>query len=183
MKEYAKNMFHLAGSVLKYEIMGKFFAAAITVSVLGIASAIQKNGFVFNQILVCLVYFPSFYSVLWKVGNKSGKKAGEDWKGLKVGLIASLPYFITTAIVIILKLCQSSVSIFWYRIVNIQYISLLTLMFSNTNNLNEISWQAIILCCMLQFLIPLATQLAHTLGRHHFSFSERIMYKLPKQRK
>lgn len=175
MKKTSGRLISLAASVLKFEIMGKFFAAAVTLTVLGIASSIEKQGFVLNQILVCLVYFPSFYSVLWREGNKS-KNSGERFKGLRVGLLASTPYFLSTLIIIILKLLGSSASILWYRIVNVQYISIYTEIFPG-NNLNEIGWGAIIICFAVQLLLPLMTQLSYTLGRKHFSFSERIVYK------
>lgn len=183
MKKTSNRLISLAMSVLKYEIMGKVFAAAITFTILGIASSIDKPGFVFNQILVCLVYFPSFYSVLWRDGNKEAKNNNGRLKGLRVGFLASTPYFISTLIIIVLKLIGSSASILWYRIINIQFISFYAKIFSG-NNLNDIAWNAIFISFALQLLLPLATQLSYALGRRHFSFSERLMYKRkPKQGK
>lgn len=174
-----KNIGSLALSVLKFELMGKFFAVAITISVLGIASAIHKSGFVFNQILVCLAYFPSFYGVLWKAGSRSDVVDSRDdkWKGLKVGLLASVPYFLSTLALVIIKVLQADISILWYRILNVQYLSIFNTLFPSTNNLSEIGWMSILICFALQLILPLVTQISYTLGRHHFSVSEHIMYK------
>ncbi len=175
---------NLALSVFKFELMGKFFAATITITVLGIASAIHKSGFFLNQILVCLVYFPSFYGVLWKTGNRAPDPSIDRWKGLKVGFLASVPYFLGTVVLIILKILQSEVSVFWYRILNIQYLSILNTIFSEGNNITQTTWPSIFICIVLQFIIPLVSQLSYTIGCHHFSISEHIMYKnISNQRK
>lgn len=169
---------NLALSVLKFELMGKFFAAAVTITVLGIASAVHKSGFLVNQIFVCLVYFPSFYGVMWRAGSRVPSGGDCDkWKGLKVGFFASLPYFLSTVVLVILRCMQSQSSVLWYRILNIQYLSVFRFAFSSGNAIAQIPWSAIWICIALQFVPMLVTQLAYTLGRCRFSVSEHIMYK------
>lgn len=171
----------LALSVLKFELMGKFFAAVISVFILSIATYAGFNGAVLNQILVLIAYCASFYSVLWKRGmsdvNMASVRKKDMLTGLKAGLLASVPYFLGALIVIVLKLVNADASVLWYRILNVQYISFYTSVFPHTNRLDEISLSTLLISVIPLFILPLETQIAYILGRKKFSVSEHMVYK------
>lgn len=138
--------------------------------------------------IVCLFSTGCFvFDILNKRGYKdgtlvrSGSRKPDKFKGLKIGLIASVPALITYLLFIIFSASNKGVALELYMIFNACFWSTLELLFTSSNTASDITvWQFIVMF-LLQMVIPALSQLFYYLGYKDYEFLGKIVYKSKKK--
>ncbi|MBQ2781199.1 MAG: hypothetical protein IJF42_06545 [Clostridia bacterium] len=129
-------------------------------------------------LLVCMCY-----SDMWTLGDKDnnnvnlGRMAEDKLYGLKVGLLASVPSFITFVLLVISK-CGGLTDKFivWYRLLNMPSIMPLMLITDSANETSAISAWLLIPIFALLLIVPAFCALGYFLGYKEYSLSEHFLY-------
>lgn len=124
------------------------------------------------------------YSYFHKIGDSdavlvnSGYAAERKFRGLIIGLLASIPSFITVVLLIMERLDIISINMYnYYKIANAPYFPLLNTLFNVQQSIFETSILDFIIAISVVLIVPLMAFFAYNLGLHRFSFSEKIFYK------
>ncbi len=136
------------------------------------------------QLLMLTILIAMLYTPLWRQGDSDRNKAdfgrmeSDKLRGLKIGLIGSIPSGLIALGLVVSKLTGLMPNyIFAYR--------LLTMIFAPINNAltNGVTWTSQMTWWMLPVavlswaIIPLTTALAYWFGYNRVSLGERLVYK------
>ncbi len=109
----------------------------------------------------------------------TGNKAEDKLRGLKIGLIANAPIYLSYLIFLIAKTGVISGS--WYavfRFLNFPQFMLINALYGQTTSTAaDISWQKVALGVLTFVVIPLLSYVCYTLGYKRIKISEKIIYK------
>ncbi len=154
-----------------------------------ISQMTKKGNIVFllaTQIFCTLLTVVFVYSPLWELGCKDSnlvkfKHKNEDiFKGLKIGLIATVPSFIIFIAFVIGTLNSSEISTAIYKFINCYNYSFIDIILKNSPTVGEISFSKYLIMFLLLFVIPLVAFVAYLLGYKDISLSEKFVYKKKK---
>lgn len=129
-------------------------------------------------VLVCLVY-----PYLWDRGYKernlvqTGNMKSNPLKGLKIGLIASIPAYL---FLIVSVITNFSVAIF--KILNSAYFSLIDFIAEEPTGFSSLNAWQIVLIALCFLIMPMVSFIGYYLGYNDYSISERIIYKGKKKK-
>ncbi len=139
--------------------------------------------------LLLLAAFP--YSILWPRGDRDknavnfGHMQEDKLRGLKVGLMASIPSCIGYVLLVLSKL-----GVFWpgyyffYRFANVPFMPIIDAVVPRGIQLStEVSWVGILVMLITVVFVPLISHVAYTLGYHQISLSEKFIYKNPNKKR
>lgn len=138
--------------------------------------------------IICLFSTCCFvFDILNKRGYKdgtlirSGSKKLDKFKGLKIGLLASVPALITYILFIIFFASNKGVALELYMITNACFWPSLELVLKSADTASDIAvWQFIVMF-LLQMVIPWLAQLFYYLGYKDYEFLGKIVYKSKKK--
>lgn len=143
---------------------------------------------VITQIGLLVLVCTFAYGVLWELGDKDENRVRyhgisyDKWRGLKVGLLATVP---AAAVYAVLLLCRFSVLpeniAGFYRFLNAPYLPYINWLFPVSEKLADIPVKNMLLIGLTLLPVPLVSCGAYLLGYHHFSAAEHITYKPAKK--
>lgn len=132
------------------------------------------------------------YTDLWRQGDKDanavhfGRIAYDKWKGLKVGLVASIPSFLTYVVLVAEKLFG-----FWqpyaglYRIFHLTFYPIIVWAFGSNVTVGTagIGWGGIALALIPVLVTPIVAVIGYGLGYRQIIVSEKLIYKDKKKKR
>ena len=138
-----------------------------------------------TQISGFIILFGFINASLSKLGDAdrnlvlTGNKAEDKLRGLKIGLIANLPIYLSYIIFLIAK--TGAISGNWYavfRFLNFPQFTLINALYGQTTSTAAaISWSSVALGTLTFVVIPLLSYISYTLGYKRINISEKIIYK------
>lgn len=125
------------------------------------------------------------YASLWKLGDAdrtlvlTGNKAEDKLKGLRIGLKANIPIYISYIIFLIAKIGIISGNFYAiFRFINFpQFVVINSLYGQATSSADAISWLNVVLGIVTFIIIPLVSAISYILGYNRVNIGERIVYK------
>lgn len=190
MKKNKYVAWRIALSTFGTSIVAVVFTSLVVMSLGGFS-----DNFIWSlvvQLISALIFISMVYSPSWYCGDHDsnsvqfGRMEEDLYKGLKIGLLAMIPYALTPVILVLSKLQafgELDLS-FVYRILNIHQLYAINWLVSPEKTIAEVSWLAIIGVWLYHLVIPLTCGIAYRLGYAHISLSERLIFKnLPKNTK
>lgn len=101
----------------------------------------------------------------------------KTWFGFKVGLLVSVPGFVSYILLIIYKLLN--LNDFWvvYNIINVPFKQVIILLSSNAQSIDQLSLFSMILLALIPILIPAISQFAYLIGYSEGKIGKKIIYK------
>lgn len=138
--------------------------------------------------IMCLLMVGSFsFEILLKRGYKdgtlvrSGNKKPDKFRGLKIGVLASVPALISFVIFVIFAGANKGVAVELYMLANASFWPALDLVFASTKTAGDIAiWQFVVMF-LLQMAIPAISAVSYYLGYRDFEFLSKIVYKKKKK--
>lgn len=187
-----KTNFQVACQIFGSHAVGILLCLIISFCLLGLGSIIPLQ--IFTGIMSVIIYFFIISGPTWKLGNgdlnrvKFGRIKEDKLRGLKAGLIASVPIFIMNLLLILAKAELFPNFYVAYKLLNshlfniIGFIDGTFLGVKNTAYLQYVSWASIIVTCVLSTIItPLFCHINYMLGYKDIILSDRIIYKKQKK--
>lgn len=175
MASYWKESLKLFGLHVLFAIVSVFLLGSFSfVATSAVGSKIYSS-------VTALLYLSTLYSFVWQAGRKDvrylnvlKKHTGTDcqkiniWKGLWIGLLASIPSFIMLGLFIY----ASHAGGMYYVWVNISYrvYQAAFLAWLGNDNLSYF-WN----CIIVTVLVPLLSGVAYFMGTRQFSITERYL--------
>lgn len=183
-----KGVLKLALQIYGRVVLASIMCLIVSVSVLTLLNNLL--GRVLGQ-LFCLVIFCTLpYQHLWHEGDSDCNKVNfghleEDLhRGLKVGLIASIPSFLLAFVPILAKAgIISEAFLLLYRFLTPAFFPLYQALFPATLTLAEVSWGAVIGSSLTFLILPGLCWGGYLLGYYRVSISERFIYVNPNKKK
>ena len=138
---------------------------------------------IITEIFLLIMMTVFVYNNLWNLGDKDKgaviyrRKKEDKLKGLKIGLIASIPSFIITTVIFVGRTTfAKEVSVALYAFLNAHWYKLIILI-SGGGYFHELKiWEVVVFYALL-FFVPLVAHIAYTLGYKSFMLSEKLIYK------
>lgn len=137
------------------------------------------------QIAMAILFVVFPYSQLWDQGDRDhnsvqfGHMAEDRLRGLKVGLMASIPAAAAFLLLIVLK----AVRVFpqyavYYRWLNVCFWSIFNFFIpTSVYTLPDVSWAAVPAMLIILAVLPLTAHIGYTLGYRQISVRDKIVYK------
>lgn len=151
--------------------------SATTKTIMGILTQIVM--------LVVLGIFP--YHILWQFGNRDDTNVRykgqrpDPWRGVKIGALATLPFALMWAVLMIAKFIEWNGFFQIYNLISFPYIQYNTLVLGSFNSISEVAlWRILLLLPTLLF-VPLVSGVAYRLGGNQFSIAEFLTFKKKKE--
>lgn len=138
-----------------------------------------------TQTLGAVILFAFLYKHLWRLGDSdrnlvtTGNGVEDKLRGLKIGLIANTPIYLSYVIFLIAK--SGILAGEWYavfRFLNFPQFSIINALYGQaTSTAAAISWASALLGAVTFIAIPLFTTIAYILGYKRINIGERLVYK------
>ncbi len=138
-----------------------------------------------TQILGAVILFGFINNSLKKLGDSdrnlvlTGNIAEDKFRGLKIGLIANAPIYLSYIIFLLAK--AGIVSPNWYalfRFLNFpQFVIINSLYGQATSSAVGIEWSNVVLGALTFIVLPLFSYITYTLGYKRINIGEKIIYK------
>ena len=134
------------------------------------------------QIICILTFYGPIYMNAWGFGDRdcnyvSFNRIKKDMLfGLKIGLIAVIPYFLTSAILIYSKLNPMHNLVLAYKLLNTHLFGIIYLI-APSAEIKDFSWPDIFLLNALNIFIPAVSTLGYVLGFKRISISQKLIFK------
>ena len=186
----SKSIFSYGLSVFVRSIFASFMCLIMTMSITVISFnwIAQLIIQIFSLILFCTIP----YSGIWDLGSSDKNKVAyhhieeDKLKGFKIGLIATIPCFLTYLGLIVCKLFDVNLYLALFRIINPHFLVIFNYLLPPDGGMTQLSWLNILCVLPLSMLLPLVCLSAYWLGYKRISIIEKIIYKngrKPKRRR
>lgn len=136
------------------------------------------------QILSFILLVSMTYSYIHKVGFSdsalvnSGIAAPQRLKGLTIGCIANIPFFITAIALILARFGIISSKFYgYYKLLNSFFFPFLSTVLPSDMLITEVHTGDFIMAVAVQIIIPLLAMFSYLVGLSQFSFKEAVFYK------
>lgn len=165
---------------LKHVVFTTIICAVMTLFLLPLNTSFQWTVWL-SQIVLIIIFTVSIYIPFWDFGFKdkyyaqSGKKGKDIFRGMKVGFLISIPYFISTVFVVLMKFGIAKWGSYVFAIANSYFYYFIDAMIQKPDPMAT-GWGNIILFIIMPLFIPLVSGLAYILGIHEISLKEKIVY-------
>lgn len=127
------------------------------------------------------------YSYIWKEGNKDlnlirfGRAPLDKYKGVKIGLVAVLPYLLVLISLAIGKNSfAKSIPVVLYKYLNCSVFSVIDVICGNTSTFGELSVLRMLLLFVAMLIVPVFFGLSYYIGYKDILISEKLIYKKQK---
>lgn len=149
------------------------------------------------EILMVILLIALPYSKLWSVGDRDsnsvqfGHREEDQLRGLKIGLLAGIPSFLSYGVLLVAKIGKILPDYFSvYRYLNFTFFPIISLMTpsEDANAVSQmlsadVSWPLMAVLLLTIAVIPFTCYAAYALGYHHISISEKFIYVNPSKKK
>lgn len=139
------------------------------------------------QIFSLMILISFLYSFIWNVGIKDnnlvkfGHKSEDKLRGVKIGLIASIPYCVFVLVLFVLRFITSTnVSIALIEFINAHFYSFTRLLLGQQAFL-DVSFIRMLGLLLLGCIVPIITGVSYLIGYKDISLSEKLLYKKRKK--
>lgn len=153
----------------------------------GIRSEMTKTGkvvdFTLSTVLSLMLLIIFCNNRLFTLGNKElnlvrcGHLVEDKFKGLKIGLLATVPFDILYFATVILSFTRPNTTVGLYKLPNFHYFKILNLIMGDAKTLGEVSFVSYVLVFLTLFIVPLICFVSYYLGYKDISIMEKITYK------
>ncbi len=140
--------------------------------------------FVVSQVLTFIMLIAFAGNGAYKQGFKDNNLVKiehikqDNLKGLKIGLIGNIPFFVLYILAIVAANVQSfKIPVVWYAFLNSQFYPLIMLLKGTAQTLSQFGVVQFILLFLLQLIVPAIAAVAYILGIKEINIFEKIMYK------
>lgn len=130
------------------------------------------------------------YGISWIYGNKDSNKVHfgrikeDKWRGAKIGLLATIPYFLLFIVFLICGLgVYEKASAIIYKFANCYAFGFIDMICGSDYTAGMLSWWKFVLLFALLFIPAIICELGYWLGYKDISISEKIVYKNKKKSK
>ncbi len=165
----------------------RYVATALICLMLSLSVLLLINsvlGRIVCQFLNFCVLFSLPYGLAWQAGNSDrnkhlfGRVKEDQWKGLKAGLIACIPFFAAAVLLILARAgLFTGEYLYPYRLINCIFFPLNYSLLAGTLSLAEMSWSSVILSACTTLVMPIVPAFGYALGYRELSIYERVFYK------
>ena len=180
-----KPLWRYAVGVFGSHVAAVIIAMIIVVSILPISENIVFQ--VCCGLFTLLLYWALVNGSAWKLGNDDlnrvnfGRMEKNLWRGVQVGLLASIPMFVLDLALIVLNLFDCGAASQWglvvYRVLNMHYIVFLNLVAGTDATLLDLPvWKTLIICLM-SLVTTACTTVGYLLGYKDIVLMDKLMYK------
>ncbi len=128
------------------------------------------------------------YGVSWVFGNKDSNKVHfgrikeDKWRGGKIALLATTPYFLFFITFLICGLgAYEKFSVIIYKFVNCFVFGLIDIICTSNYTAGELAWWQYLLLLLSLFIPAIICEVGYVLGFKDISISEKIIYKKKKK--
>ncbi len=145
---------------------------------------------VVSQTLMLLLFIAFPYAVLWSKGDRDkntvnfGHMEEDKLRGLKVGLMATLPAAVAYLALLVCKLLNTGG---WYyaiyRFLNLPFMPIFNRVTTGMKTIGELSWVAMLVFFLFLAVLPLICHFSYVLGYKQISLSEKFIYVNSKKKK
>ncbi|MDO4607984.1 MAG: hypothetical protein Q4B40_02190 [Clostridia bacterium] len=99
-------------------------------------------------------------------------------KGLKIGLIGNIPFFVLFIAAVVTANVQSfKIPVVWYAFLNSQFYPVIMMIKGTAETLSQLEIGQFILLFILQLIVPAIAAVAYILGYKEINVFEKMMYK------
>jgi len=168
LAEYEKQGYTVSTSTRRSQLEGKSY---ITYSII--------SEFISISILAIFIH-----NELFDIGNKDRNavnfkhKKEDKLKGLKIGLIASIPSFVTYIALLAVRIIKlENIPVSYFSVLNMPVYQILKAIYGNTILINDLSFVKLILMVLPLFIIPLVSYISYTFGYKDIFLLQKIVYK------
>lgn len=137
-----------------------------------------------SQVFMLFLLGMLVYAVTWQQGDKDrntedfGRMQRDKLRGLKIGLLASIPSGVMVLLLFISRLTGLLPNyIFFYRLGMLAYAPINNALSSGTAWTANVTWWLLPVAVLCLTVIPLVTHFGYQLGYHHYSINEHLIYK------
>jgi len=171
------------------DIMGEDYEGkGYTVNKTNIRSKLKGKAYVTCSVICELIslgmLYTFIYNKLFELGNKDinlvkcKHKAEDKLKGLKIGLVSSVPAFLTYIGLLIMKFAvKTKIAVSFYSIINMPFFQLFKSIYGNKTKISELGIVEVILLVLPLLIIPLFAQISYTLGYKDIFIMQKVVYK------
>ncbi len=139
---------------------------------------------VISSIFTYLIFGLFPYSMLWNMGSHDenyvqlGRLQKDEYFGLKVGLLASIPSVILYLLLVLGKFgAFPSVILKWHRLINTPFIPYIDAVEMGAATATELSFGSLLAVGATLLFVPFLCWLGYYLGYRQISIRERMIYK------
>ena len=132
--------------------------------------------------LFCLVlYCPIVYMAAWSLGARDrnyvlyGHMKEDKLRGVKIGLIAIIPYFICALFLILAKAGVFPDFLVLFRFIYCPFAVLLRVFLPDY--LSDVTYWGILFSALTQLVCPITTEIGYWLGYHEISLYQKLIYQ------
>lgn len=136
------------------------------------------------QLCDLILLISVIYSYVYKIGEydatlvNSGYKPAEPLRGLFVGLIANIPFFVTAFLLVLSRLGVFGANFYnYYKILNSFFFPFIYTLLPVDMSIFEVRTLDVVLTVLIQIVVPIISFFAYQIGLSRFSFKEKLFYK------
>lgn len=136
-----------------------------------------------SQVLMLILFCVFPYNILWEFGNRDDTNVRyrgqrpEPWRGLKIGLLAMAPYYVSWLVLVVSKFVtalQGFIGI--YRLILFPYwYHNIWILGDNVPIADVVLWKLFLLL-PAQLLVPITCAIAYRMGGKQFSLTEFLTF-------
>lgn len=171
----------------------RYVVAALICLMLSLSVLLLINsvlGRVVCQLLNFCVLFSLPYGLAWQAGSSDrnkhlfGRVKEDRRKGLKAGVIASIPFFLLSVLLILARAgLFTGEYLYPYRLLSCIFFPLNYSLLAGTLSLGEMGWGVVILSACTNLILPIIPAFGYALGYRELSIHERFFYKNPSKKR
>ncbi len=176
-----KPIYKLMLKGLGYVILGSVMCTILTLMI-GMFFIKYILGIIVLQALCFGILGSMLYQMMWQEGDRDRNMVGRglypsDWgRGIKVGLVAMLPYYVYNVILTLSFCGVIGNTLVFFKLASGAFWPLIHLS-AKTASLSDVSIIDLILFYLYPLFIPLICQVAYRLGFHGISIKEKLIFK------
>lgn len=137
-----------------------------------------------TQLLAIVIMLSFVASQLYEQGFKdsnmvrTGHQNSDMLKGLKIGFIANIPFYLTFAAAVVMSLgVLPQFRTFWYALFTGQFYPTIQFISTGAETLGDLNAVQLLLMLALQLIVPIAAEIAYIIGFKGINISDKIIYK------
>lgn len=171
-------------------LLGSHFGGVVITLIFcfGLATLMSSTiGLIISQIIILLIYSFPVYSTMWEYGHKDlnrfnyGHIQRDKYRGFKISLVANIPIFILSILMILSKFDLFYNIVVLYKIINAEIWPLINLI-QPSAYLDQYSIVQIIAVSLLPIISIFISGFAYILGNHDYSPLQKLIYKNKKKK-
>jgi len=138
---------------------------------------------VLSEIVSLGILYVFVYNKIFAIGNSdinlvNFKHKNEDkLKGLKIGLFASIPAFLSYIALVVVWALGKKATISYYTIANMPYFQIFRGIYGNAKYINDLSAVKVILMFLPLLILPVFAYISYILGYKDIFILQKLIYK------